>query len=338
MAKNSGPKLATSASRLRKILVCLCAVSALGHGAEAKTKIDELDSHRGKHDYVVMFSDSLEEIEKVLERCAKLEMEDKGHAAGTQQNSTAAPNEELSLCQARADSLEQERQQLEKELLNRLIDLKADSLERERTIAELQKQNADLKDQNDLQSRELKEQASRCSAQAAEAASIKAYSQQAKLEAEEDLENLKADLLEKEWTIAELQKQNADLKNLVEQIIDSSKTAEKDGSSQNPKTNLKELGGKALRFASEHKEEIAEGAALSVVAAKTLRSDNRYGIKEEFALVYNCIFAGRGNMTQTEFQELADCCAEALKEIEDKYSSVETFQNSGAPIGKKCRR
>lgn len=130
------------------------------------------------------------------------------------------------------------------------------------------------------------------------------------MEAEEDLENLKADLLERERAIAELQKQNADLKNLVEQIIDSSKAAAQDGSAQNPKTNLKELGGKALSFASEHKEEIAEGVALSVVAAKTLRSDNRYGIKEEFALVYNCIFAGRGNMTQTEFQELADCCAE----------------------------
>lgn len=68
MAKNSGPKLATSASWLRKILVCLCAGGIIGvteAGAQAfEVKVGQLDFCEARADSLER---AVEECEKALE-------------------------------------------------------------------------------------------------------------------------------------------------------------------------------------------------------------------------------------------------------------------------------
>lgn len=59
-----------------------------------------------------------------------------------------------------------------------------------------------------------------------------------------------------------------------------------------------------------------------------------------FALLYECIFFENSTITQEEYWKLAECCMEAIFDIETAYSSVDNFLNSGGrrPIGNKCRR
>lgn len=59
-----------------------------------------------------------------------------------------------------------------------------------------------------------------------------------------------------------------------------------------------------------------------------------------FALLYECTFFENSTITQDEYWKLAECCMEAIFDIETAYSSVDNFLNSGGrrPIGKNCKR
>lgn len=98
---------------------------------------------------------------------------------------------------------------------------------------------------------------------------------------------------------------------------------------QETTSKWKELGSKAVKFTIEHRKEIAE----------VVKTENRYAMEVEFALLFECIFEGPNAVTQNEYEKRAACCVETLKGIESKYPSTEKFLEAkvSKPIGASCR-
>lgn len=91
---------------------------------------------------------------------------------------------------------------------------------------------------------------------------------------------------------------------------------------------------------SNTKTGIIAGAAGALVGASTAMAlaDNRYAIEEEFALVWECINGGTGgNISSSQYQKLAKCCAGALRDIQKEYPKLKDFQKSGTALGASCR-
>lgn len=92
--------------------------------------------------------------------------------------------------------------------------------------------------------------------------------------------------------------------------------------------------------ASNAKTGILAGAAGAVLGATAVMavSDNRYSIEEEFALLWECINGGNASsLSSAQYQKLAKCCANSLREIQKEYSNVKEFQKSGTALGASCR-
>lgn len=63
--------------------------------------------------------------------------------------------------------------------------------------------------------------------------------------------------------------------------------------------------------------------------------ETRYTIRQEFALVYNCIFESaqpKAPLTRAEYSELADKCAAELERLETEFPTFEEFAKSGVKI------
>ena len=101
--------------------------------------------------------------------------------------------------------------------------------------------------------------------------------------------------------------------------------------------------GKSESFWERHGDKVKTGVMLATTAVGAYTAgkmtDNRYSIEEEFTLLWACLYGNDydGAVTRAEFEMLAGCCVEALKEIEDEFSSAKKFINSGKRVGASCR-
>lgn len=92
--------------------------------------------------------------------------------------------------------------------------------------------------------------------------------------------------------------------------------------------------------ASNAKTGMAAGVAGAIAGASVAMAvaDNRYEIEEEFALLWECINGGNASsLSNAQYQKLAKCCANSLREIQKEYSSLKAYQKSGTSIGASCR-
>ena len=67
----------------------------------------------------------------------------------------------------------------------------------------------------------------------------------------------------------------------------------------------------------------------------------RYTIAEEFALTYDCIFNQKQKISARNYEELAECCAEVVEKLEEKFPSLESIADKetevGGQIQESCR-
>lgn len=286
----------------------------------ANERITQLEPYRGKTDslekFIAAWADSLEDLEDTLERYFDRVTRDsieKEEAIADNlwkisrleeniqelEGYRAQSDEKAELYRTRSDSLQKLLRQFVQEYQSYRSAVTQDSLEKEEELEELRREAArdSLRQEEALE--ELREEI-----------------------AELEAESRRADSLE-----SLLSSGNEMLEEFLE---------EGDGA-ENSEGGLK---AKLQTLWSENKGEILNtgtGMAVGAAAMAALKANSRYGIKEEFALIFECVFAGRGNMTESQYEELADCCAEALKEAEAKYPSYKKFQKSELSLGQSCR-
>lgn len=286
----------------------------------ANERITQLEPYRGKTDslekFIAAWADSLEDLEDTLERYFDRVTRDsieKEEAIADNlwkisrleeniqelEGYRAQSDEKAELYRARSDSLQKLLRQFVQEYQSYRSAVTQDSLEKEEELEELRREAArdSLRQEEALE--ELREEI-----------------------AELEAESRRADSLE-----SLLSSGNEILEEFLE---------EGDGA-ENSEGGLK---AKLQTLWSENKGEILNtgtGMAVGAAAMAALKANSRYGIKEEFALIFECVFAGRGNMTESQYEELADCCAEALKEAEAKYPNYKKFQKSELSLGQSCR-
>ena len=295
----------------------------------ANKRITQLEPYRGKTDslekFIAAWADSLEDLEDTLERYFDRVTRDsieKEEAIADNlwkisrleeniqelEGYRAQSDEKAELYRARSDSLQKLLRQFVQEYQSYRMAITQDSLEKEEELEELRREAArdSLRQEEALE--ELREELSGLREEIAE------------LEAE----SRRADSLESLLSSGN---------EMLEEFLEEGDGAENSGSGGALKAKLQTLW-------SENKGEILNtgtGMAVGAAAMAALKSNSRYGIKEEFALIFECVFAGRGNMTESQYEELADCCAEALKEAETKYPSYKKFQKSELSLGQSCR-
>ena len=286
----------------------------------ANERITQLEPYRGKTDslekFIAAWADSLEDLEDTLERYFDRVTRDsieKEEAIADNlwkisrleeniqelEGYRAQSDEKAELYRTRSDSLQKLLRQFVQEYQSYRSAVTQDSLEKEEELEELRREAArdSLRQEEALE--ELREEI-----------------------AELEAESRRADSLE-----SLLSSGNEMLEEFLE---------EGDGA-ENSEGGLK---AKLQTLWSENKGEILNtgtGMAVGAAAMAALKANSRYGIKEEFALIFECVFAGRGNMTESQYEELADCCAEALKEAEAKYPNYKKFQKSELSLGQSCR-
>ena len=67
----------------------------------------------------------------------------------------------------------------------------------------------------------------------------------------------------------------------------------------------------------------------------------RYTIAEEFALTYDCIFNQKQKISARNYEKLAECCAEVVEKLEEKFPSLESIADKetevASQIQESCR-
>lgn len=153
------------------------------------------------------------------------------------------------------------------------------------------------------------------------------------LETERKKKNLERRLAELEGERARADSLEALMNQGSETLNDLLETAEEQGSSESG-GNWQKWVSKGKNFLNEHGDAIGAtgGTLLAVAAVAAIKADHRYAIEEEFALLWACLYEGANNrsVTKAEYEQLADCCADALAEIEKQYPSYKKFTKSGS--------
>lgn len=69
------------------------------------------------------------------------------------------------------------------------------------------------------------------------------------------------------------------------------------------------------------------------------KAKGRYTMKEEFGLVFECIFDSRRsyyNLSQSEYERLADCCVKSVQQIQEQFPKISDFKKVEASINIRC--
>lgn len=132
---------------------------------------------------------------------------------------------------------------------------------------------------------------------------------------------------------------------------------------ENPNLYLKGVINTINSMIENHKEEIATLEAKHKKELETLekkvkdlsndlgsKNKGRYTMKEESALLWECIFGGisRSNnsgyynsssnscLTKSEYERLADCCVRSVQKLQEKLPKFSDYQTLEGAISIKC--
>lgn len=69
------------------------------------------------------------------------------------------------------------------------------------------------------------------------------------------------------------------------------------------------------------------------------KAKGRYTMKEEFSLVFECIFGSRRNyynLSQSEYAKLADCCVKSVQQVQEQFPKISDFRKIESSLNIRC--